>query len=73
MNTGFIPEDYNQVMEQLMLTEQVWGTFITDTEVLVKHLVPKTKTLIHKTQLNDKLINYTIEFDFASNKINNIR
>tara|TARA_R110001606_G_scaffold8879_4_gene39019 strand:+ start:250 stop:1434 length:1185 start_codon:yes stop_codon:yes gene_type:complete len=73
MNTGFIPEDYNQVMEQLMLTEQVWGTFITDTEELVKPLVPKTKTLIHKTQLNDKLINYTIEFDFASNKINNIR
>ena len=73
MNTGFIPEDYNQVMEQLMLSEQVWATFITDTEELIRPLVPKTKTFTHKTKLNDKLINYTIVFDIANNKINNIR
>ena len=72
MNTGYISEDYNQVIEQLMLSEQVWATFITDTEE-VRPLVPKTKSFTHKTQLNDKLIDYTIEFDIANNKINNIR
>ena len=72
MNTGYISEDYNQVIEQLMLSEQVWGTFITDTEE-VRPLVPKTKSFTHKTHLNDKLIDYTIEFDIANNKINNIR
>ncbi len=73
MNTGYMPEDYNQVIEQLMLSEQVWGTFITDTEVLVRPLVIKTKSFTHKTSLNDKLVDYTIEFDMANNKINNIR
>ena len=72
MNTGYISEDYNQVIEQLMLSEQVWSTFITDSEE-VRPLVPKTKSFTHKTQLNDKLIDYTIEFDIANNKINNIR
>ena len=72
MNTGYISEDYNQVIEQLMLSEQVWATFITDTEE-IRPLVPKTKSFTHKTQLNDKLIDYTIEFDIANNKINNIR
>ena len=72
MNTGYISEDYNQVIEQLMLSEQVWATFITDSEE-VRPLVPKTKSFTHKTQLNDKLIDYTIEFDIANNKINNIR
>ncbi len=72
MNTGYISEDYNQVIEQLMLSEQVWATFITDSED-VRPLVPKTKSFTHKTQLNDKLIDYTIEFDIANNKINNIR
>ena len=73
MNTGFLPEDYNQVIEQLMLSEQVWATFITDTEELIRPLVPKTKSSTHKSHLNDKLINYTIDFDIANNKINNIR
>ena len=73
MNTGFLPEDYNQVIEQLMLSEQVWATFVTDTEELIRPLVPKTKSFTHKTHLNDKLINYTIDFDIANNKINNIR
>tara|TARA_R100000541_G_scaffold1091_1_gene5061 strand:+ start:3037 stop:4209 length:1173 start_codon:yes stop_codon:yes gene_type:complete len=73
MNTGYMPEDYNQVIEQLMLSEQVWGTFTTDTEVLVKPLVPKTKSITYKTRLNDKLIDYTIDFEMANNKINNIR
>ena len=72
MNTGYISEDYNKVIEQLMLSEQVWATFITDSEE-VRPLVPKTKSFTHKTQLNDKLIDYTIEFDIANNKINNIR
>ena len=73
MNTGYISEDYNQVIEQLMLSEQVWATFITSEEDQVRPLVPKTKSFTHKTQLNDKLIDYTIEFDIANNKINNIR
>ena len=73
MNTGFINDDYNQVIEELMLSEQVWSTFITDTQELVRPLVPKTKSLTFKTTLNDNLVDYAIDFDIANDKINNIR
>jgi len=73
MNTGFINDDYNQVVEELMLSEQVWATFITDTQELVRPLVPKTKSLTFKTTLNDNLVDYAIDFDIANDKINNIR
>ena len=32
-----------------------------------------TSSLNYKTRINDKLINYTMDVEFAFNKINNIR
>ena len=40
---------------------------------MLKSPVPKTKSVTYKTSVNDKLIDYTIDFDIANNKINNIR
>jgi hypothetical protein len=59
-------------MEELMLSEQVWMTKLTDEE-LVLPIMPRTKSITYKTSLNDRLANYTIEFDMAFDKINNIR
>ena len=73
MNTGFIDESYNEVIRQLMLSEQIWMTKLTDTEELVLPLKAKTQSVQYKTHVNDKLVNYTIEFDMAFDKINNIR
>lgn len=72
MNTGFIDESYNEVIRQLMLSEQIWMTKLTDEE-LVLPLKAKTQSVQYKTHLNDRLVNYTIEFDMAFDKINNIR
>jgi hypothetical protein len=72
MNTGYLNDDHNAVMEELMLSEQVWMTKLTDEE-LVLPIVPRTKSITYKTSLNDRLANYTVEFDMAFDKINNIR
>ena len=72
MNTGYIDESFNEVFRQLMLSEQVWMTRLTDTEEVFP-LRPKTQSLQFKTRTNDKLVNYTVEFDFAFDKINTIR
>ena len=72
MNTGYIDEEYNEVFRQLMLSEQVWMTRLTETEEVFP-LRPKTQSLQFKTRINDKLVNYTVEFDFAFDKINTIR
>lgn len=69
LNTGFINEDSNSRIEELFLSEYCWIRYESDT----LPLIPKSKSMNIKTVLNDKLINYTIDFDFAFNKINNVR
>lgn len=72
LNTGFVSEDYNEVLKQLMLSEQVWLTK-TDDITFVFPVTPKTQSLTYKTSLNDKLVSYTVTFDYAFDKIQNIR
>jgi hypothetical protein len=71
LNTGYLSEDYNDVMQELMLSEQVWLMATNSEEVLP--VLPKTQNITFKTSVNDKLVQYTIEFDMAFDKINSIR
>lgn len=68
-STGFIDEQYNEVIRQMMLSEQVWVDNGTD----VLPISLNTKSLSFKTGVNDKLIDYTIDFEYAFDKINSIR
>jgi hypothetical protein len=69
LNTGFIKEDMNTTVEELMISENIYIRYQGKT----LPLIPLTKSMTHKTHLNDKMINYTLEFEFAFDKINNIR
>ncbi len=69
LNTGYILEDANSTIEELFLSRNVWIRFENKT----LPVVPTSKEFTFKTSLNDKLINYTINFEFAFNKINNVR
>ena len=69
LNTGFIKETAVSTIEELFLSENVWIRF----EGKTLPVIPKTKSFTQKTSLNDKLIDYTVDFDFAFNKINNVR
>ena len=73
MNTGYVNDDYNAVLEELLISEQVWYTEITETEEKVIPVIPLTKSITYLTSVNDKLANYTVEFEHAFDKINNIR
>lgn len=72
LNTNYLSEEYNEVIKQLMMSEQVWLTKLTDTE-LVLGIIPTTQSVTYKTSLNDRLVQYTIDFDYAFDKINTIR
>lgn len=72
LNTDYIPEDNNELVKQLMMSEQVWITKVGEQE-LVLGVIPKTSSVKYKTGVNDNLVNYTIDFDYAFDKINNIR
>ena len=69
MNTGFIKEDMNQTIEELFFSENVWIRY----EGKTLPVLPVSKSLQYKTVLNDKLINYTVDFEFAFDRINNVR
>jgi len=69
MNTGFVKEDMNQTIEELFFSENVWIRY----EGKTLPVIPASKSLQYKTSLNDKLINYTVDFEFAFDKINNVR
>ena len=69
LNTGFLPEDFNKLITQLLMSEEVW----IDNGSQVLPVTPKTSSLEYKTSVNNKLIDYSLEFEYAFDKINNIR
>ena len=73
LSSGFLSEEYNEVFEQMMLSEKVWVTNITDEGEQVLPINVKTSNITYKTSLNDKLVEYTFDFDKSYDTINNIR
>ena len=70
LSSGFVNESYNEVFKQMMLSEKVW---ITNTTNQVLPINIKTSNIAYKTSTNDKLVEYTIEFDNSYNVLNDIR
>ena len=73
LNTGFISEDHNQVIKELMVTEFCWileANHVGEEPVPIK---PITSSFTSKTVLNDKLLNFTVEFEYANSYIQNVR
>ena len=66
--TGWLDEDMNEVLKQILLTERIWsynGTTYTPLNI-------KKTSQKFKTRQNDRLINYTMTFEMSYNEINNI-
>ena len=68
LNTDYIAEAYNAVIEDIMLSEFVW-IFIGN---VLHPVTVVTSSLTKKTSLNDKLIQYTMEVEDANDIINNV-
>ena len=69
LSSGYYWEEANEFFTQLLLSEYVWierGSNVLPVKVV-------QSTVNYKTSVNDKLIEYTIEFEEAFDYINNIR
>jgi hypothetical protein len=62
LSSGYYPEFANQQFEELLLSEYIWLS-----------TVRKGSSVAFKTSVNDRLIEYTMEFEEAFDYINNIR
>ena len=69
LNTGFVDESYNEVIQQILLTEQAWIQEGGE----VYPIIPVTQSLQYKTRVNDRLIDFQVEFEYAYDEINEIR
>ena len=73
LSSGYYPEFLNQQFEELLLSEYIWlSTFKKGSGVIIPVKV-KTSSVAFKTSVNDRLIEYTMEFEEAFDYINNIR
>jgi hypothetical protein len=73
LSSGFLSEEYNEVFKQMMLSEKVWITNVKDGVEQVLPINVKTSNITYKTSLNDRLVEYTFDFENSYNVINNIR
>ncbi len=76
LSSGYYPEWANQWFEQLMLSEKIWLTRTKPTNPSQTEVVPvnvRKNNIVKKTVLNNKLIEYTFDFDMSFDYINNVR
>ena len=69
LNSGYYPEAYNDVFKEMLLSEDCW----IEIESQTLPIKISSSSFAYKTQLNDKIINYTIDVEFAFDTINNVR
>ncbi|CAB4153892.1 hypothetical protein UFOVP634_33 [uncultured Caudovirales phage] len=67
-NTDYLPEYYNLLFDELMVSEFVY--LENDGQYLPVNI--NKKSFERKTRLFDKLIQYTMEFEYSFNKINQV-
>ena len=70
LNSGFVNELMNPFFEELMVSENIW---LTDSSANIYPVNLKDSSFTKKTSLNDRLINYTMNFEKAFSLVNNIR
>ena len=69
VNTGYIDQDNNILIEELLLSENIWlviNNVITPVDI-------QDKSVSYLTKTNDQLIKYTLKFGFSFNQVQNIR
>lgn len=73
LSSGFVEEEMNSVFRQLLLSERVWWFVPLFGSGYIKFPVNvESRSIEYKTRENDRLINYTINFKYSYNEINNI-
>ena len=73
MNTGFVTEDHNEVIKQLLNTEYCWIHENKFGSIKLTPVKPTSLDFNEKLEVNEKLINFTLQFEYTHNFIQDIR
>jgi len=64
VNTDWIDEDYNDILKQLMVSDEIYWVY-NETTGAVRPLTIATSNLVFKTGVVDKVIQYQFEFNLG--------
>lgn len=74
LNTGFVTEDHNQVIKELLVTEFCWIHEANESGLVVPTPVKPTNLQFQeKMEVNEKLLSFTLDFEYSHNFIQDIR
>lgn len=68
LNSGYITEGENELYKQMLLSDKI---FFYENDLFIPIRVT-TKSIEYKTRVNDKLVKYSIDFEYAYNTIQNV-
>lgn len=69
LNSGLYSEEYSEVFRQLLLSESVWIKYDNKTIPVITRQNSHT----YMTSVNDKKVEFSLQLEFAFNKINDVR
>lgn len=74
LNTGWVDESYNELIKDLMVSETImlYDYEVEDTYFALKPVKLKTMSTDLKSSIQDKMINYQLEFEYDYNQIQNV-
>ena len=74
LNTDFLEEGISDPIQELLMSQQIWvDEGIQNTQSSIHPVIIRSSSVEKKTSVNNKLVSYTIEFEYANDKIQNIR
>lgn len=71
-NSGWVNESENENIKDILLSENLLLTYTEEGATVTKAVTLKSSSQLLKTGLNEKMINYELEFEVASQLINNV-
>lgn len=69
INTGYVDESYNDIMQEILQSEKVW----IEQDTITYPVIVTANSLTFKTSVNDKLVDYSLDLEYAYDEIQNIR
>lgn len=66
VNSDYLDDSYNDILKQLMVSDEIYWIYEeTSTQEIVRPITIRTDSIVFKTGVNDKLVQYQFDFDWG--------
>lgn len=66
VNTNYLPDEYNEILKQLLVSDEIYWVYeYSASSEVVRPITIRTDSIVFKTGVNDKLVQYQFDFDWG--------